>query len=146
MSGGNTGDKPVIELKVEGMSCGHCVKAVTASIQSQDPKAKVGAEPLRQRRGRALVRLQAGGGEPRPRRGDGAAELLGALARLGLLRQLQLLAPRRLLRRGLARAGLLVLLHLLPLADAGIGGDARADQGRERGELGHVSRSSSSRW
>ncbi len=41
MSGGNTGDKPVIELKVEGMSCGHCVKAVTASIQSQDPKAKV---------------------------------------------------------------------------------------------------------
>jgi copper chaperone len=33
--------KPVIALKVEGMSCGHCVKAVTASIQSQDPNAKV---------------------------------------------------------------------------------------------------------
>jgi copper chaperone len=35
------GEKPVIELKVEGMSCGHCVKAVTASIRSQDPEAKV---------------------------------------------------------------------------------------------------------
>jgi len=32
---------PTITLKVEGMSCGHCVKAVTAAIQAKDPDAKV---------------------------------------------------------------------------------------------------------
>lgn len=32
---------PTITLSVEGMSCGHCVKAVTAAIQSKDPDAKV---------------------------------------------------------------------------------------------------------
>lgn len=32
---------PTITLTVEGMSCGHCVKAVTAAIQSKDPNAKV---------------------------------------------------------------------------------------------------------
>ena len=36
-----TPDSPVITLKVEGMSCGHCVKAVTAAIQAKDPNAKV---------------------------------------------------------------------------------------------------------
>ena len=35
------GEKPTIALKVEGMSCDHCVRAVTASIQAQDPEAKV---------------------------------------------------------------------------------------------------------
>lgn len=30
-----------VELKVAGMSCGHCVKAVTAAIQAKDPAAKV---------------------------------------------------------------------------------------------------------
>jgi copper chaperone len=30
-----------ITLKVEGMSCGHCVKTVTAAIQAKDPTAKV---------------------------------------------------------------------------------------------------------
>lgn len=29
------------ELKVEGMSCGHCVNAVTKSVQAIDPSAKV---------------------------------------------------------------------------------------------------------
>lgn len=29
------------ELKVEGMSCNHCVKAVTKSVQAIDPAAKV---------------------------------------------------------------------------------------------------------
>lgn len=32
---------PTITLKVEGMSCGHCVKTVTAAIQAKDPAAKV---------------------------------------------------------------------------------------------------------
>ena len=32
---------PIITLKVEGMSCGHCVKSVTAAIQAKDPEAKV---------------------------------------------------------------------------------------------------------
>lgn len=36
--------KPTITLKVEGMSCGHCVKAVTAAIQAQDPDAKVAVD------------------------------------------------------------------------------------------------------
>jgi len=31
----------MITLKVEGMSCGHCVRAVTQAIQAQDPKAQV---------------------------------------------------------------------------------------------------------
>jgi copper chaperone len=34
-------EKPTIVLKVEGMSCGHCVKAVTAAIQAQDADAQV---------------------------------------------------------------------------------------------------------
>jgi copper chaperone len=29
------------ELQVEGMSCGHCVKAVTRSVQEVDHNAKV---------------------------------------------------------------------------------------------------------
>jgi copper chaperone len=33
--------RPTIALKVEGMSCGHCVKAVTAAIQAQDADAEV---------------------------------------------------------------------------------------------------------
>ncbi|MBW8269815.1 heavy-metal-associated domain-containing protein [Caldovatus aquaticus] len=31
----------MIELKVEGMSCGHCVKAITQAIRQRDPKAEV---------------------------------------------------------------------------------------------------------
>jgi copper chaperone len=31
----------LITLKVDGMSCGHCVSAVTAAIQAKDPAAKV---------------------------------------------------------------------------------------------------------
>ena len=34
----------MIELKVEGMSCGHCVRAVTEAIQGEDPKAKVAVD------------------------------------------------------------------------------------------------------
>jgi copper chaperone len=30
-----------IALKVEGMTCQHCVKAVTAAIQARDPQARV---------------------------------------------------------------------------------------------------------
>lgn len=30
-----------MELKVIGMTCGHCAKAVTAAIQARDPAAKV---------------------------------------------------------------------------------------------------------
>ncbi|MGG5820327.1 cation transporter [Falsiroseomonas sp. HW251] len=30
-----------VELKVAGMTCGHCVKAVTSAIQARDPAAKV---------------------------------------------------------------------------------------------------------
>ena len=29
------------ELKIEGMSCGHCVKAVTNAVKSLDQNAKV---------------------------------------------------------------------------------------------------------
>lgn len=36
-----TKESPTITLKVEGMTCGHCVKAVTAAIQAKDPDAKV---------------------------------------------------------------------------------------------------------
>ena len=28
-------------FQVEGMSCGHCVKSVTAAVRSLDPKAEV---------------------------------------------------------------------------------------------------------
>ncbi|MCB4820357.1 heavy-metal-associated domain-containing protein [Roseicella aerolata] len=31
----------MIELKVEGMSCQHCVRAVTQAIQGEDPRAAV---------------------------------------------------------------------------------------------------------
>ena len=30
-----------VELKVAGMTCGHCAKAVIAAIQAKDPAAKV---------------------------------------------------------------------------------------------------------
>lgn len=30
-----------MELKVAGMTCGHCAKAVTAAIQAKDPAARV---------------------------------------------------------------------------------------------------------
>lgn len=30
-----------VALKVAGMTCQHCVKAVTGAIQSRDPKAQV---------------------------------------------------------------------------------------------------------
>ena len=31
----------MIELKVEGMTCQHCVRAVTQAIQAEDPQASV---------------------------------------------------------------------------------------------------------
>ena len=31
----------MIELKVEGMTCQHCVRAVTQAIQAEDPRAAV---------------------------------------------------------------------------------------------------------
>lgn len=31
----------MVILSVEGMSCGHCVKAITQAIQGLDPQAKV---------------------------------------------------------------------------------------------------------
>ena len=31
-------------FSVEGMTCGHCVKAVTQAVQSQDPAASVEAD------------------------------------------------------------------------------------------------------
>jgi copper chaperone len=37
-SGGSAG---TITLNVEGMTCGHCVRAVTAAIQARDPAATV---------------------------------------------------------------------------------------------------------
>lgn len=37
------------ELKVDGMSCGHCVNAVTNSVQAVDPAAKVDVDLPRQR-------------------------------------------------------------------------------------------------
>jgi copper chaperone len=30
-----------VELKVAGMTCGHCVRAVTEAIRAKDPAAKV---------------------------------------------------------------------------------------------------------
>ena len=30
-----------VELKVAGMTCGHCVKAVTEAIRARDPAARV---------------------------------------------------------------------------------------------------------
>ena len=31
----------MVELAVTGMTCGHCVKAVTAAIRARDPEARV---------------------------------------------------------------------------------------------------------
>jgi len=31
----------MIELRVEGMTCGHCVSAVTRAVQAVDPEASV---------------------------------------------------------------------------------------------------------
>ncbi len=31
----------MVELKVEGMSCDHCVRAVTQAIRAEDPGAEV---------------------------------------------------------------------------------------------------------
>ena len=36
-----TTETPTITLMVEGMSCNHCVKTVTAAIQAKDPAATV---------------------------------------------------------------------------------------------------------
>jgi copper chaperone len=43
------------ELKVEGMSCGHCVNAVTKSVQSVDASAKVDIDLSQQK-----VRIESG--------------------------------------------------------------------------------------
>jgi copper chaperone len=37
------------ELKVEGMSCGHCVSAVTRSVQAVDADAKVEVDLAQQK-------------------------------------------------------------------------------------------------
>ena len=34
----------MLSLKVSGMTCGGCIKAVTKAVQSQDPQAKVGVD------------------------------------------------------------------------------------------------------
>ena len=34
----------MLELKVEGMTCGHCVKAVTGAVQSVAPQAVVAGD------------------------------------------------------------------------------------------------------
>ena len=34
----------MLELKVEGMTCGHCVKAVTEAVQSVAPQAVVAVD------------------------------------------------------------------------------------------------------
>lgn len=34
-------DAKTIDLKVEGMTCGHCVKAVTKAVKAKDPAAEV---------------------------------------------------------------------------------------------------------
>ena len=34
----------ILSLKVSGMTCGGCIKAVTKAVQSQDPQAKVGVD------------------------------------------------------------------------------------------------------
>jgi copper chaperone CopZ len=34
----------VLELTVNGMSCGHCVSAVTKALQELDPQAKVAVD------------------------------------------------------------------------------------------------------
>ncbi len=31
----------MIELRVDGMTCGHCVSAVTGAVKSVDPEANV---------------------------------------------------------------------------------------------------------
>ncbi|WP_059410931.1 heavy-metal-associated domain-containing protein [Cupriavidus basilensis] len=34
----------MIQFQVEGMSCGHCVGAITRAVQAVDPAAKVSAD------------------------------------------------------------------------------------------------------
>ena len=38
----------MLSLKVSGMTCGGCIKAVTKAIQSQDPQDKVEADLVSQ--------------------------------------------------------------------------------------------------
>jgi copper chaperone len=38
----------MLSLKVSGMTCGGCIKAVTKAIQTQDPQAKVQADLVSQ--------------------------------------------------------------------------------------------------
>ena len=47
-----------VALKVEGMSCQHCVKAITGAIQAQDPAAQVAVD-LAAQTVRAETRLDA---------------------------------------------------------------------------------------
>ncbi|HYF08912.1 MAG TPA: heavy-metal-associated domain-containing protein [Acetobacteraceae bacterium] len=37
-------DAQTIELTVEGMSCGHCVTAVTKAVRRRDPAAEVAVD------------------------------------------------------------------------------------------------------
>lgn len=40
----DTTTPPAITLKVEGMTCGHCARAVTAAIEGKDPLASVAVD------------------------------------------------------------------------------------------------------
>ena len=59
----------MIDLKVNDMTCGHCVKTITETVTSLDPRAKVEADL-----GTKRVRIESS----RP-----AAELTKALAEAG---------------------------------------------------------------
>jgi copper ion binding protein len=43
------GSTTMYELQVEGMSCNHCVNAVTKSVQAVDPAAKVDVDLAQQK-------------------------------------------------------------------------------------------------
>ncbi len=34
----------MIELRVEAMSCGHCIKVITSTVKALDPKAEVSTD------------------------------------------------------------------------------------------------------
>ena len=35
---------PMIEFKIDAMSCGHCVKSITQTVQTLDPQATVATD------------------------------------------------------------------------------------------------------
>jgi copper chaperone CopZ len=40
----HSGENTMYELKVDGMSCGHCIKSVTGAVLEVDPAAKVNVD------------------------------------------------------------------------------------------------------